>query len=80
MQDLINELQQPRIITPAPASLRAAKVLAELHAQQQADLRGRLAAEERCNRLEQENIELRRKLNEAEATISKSSTGNSTNT
>jgi hypothetical protein len=43
MQNLINELTQPR--PPSAASLRAAKALQELATLHQADLKGRLEAE-----------------------------------
>jgi hypothetical protein len=45
MQNLINELTQPRSLPPSPAALRAAKALQELAALHQADLKGRLEAE-----------------------------------
>ena len=45
MNDLINELTNPRIIQPTQAMFRAAKALQEMFARSQADTKARLDAE-----------------------------------
>jgi hypothetical protein len=47
MQNLINELTQPRLSAPTAVMLRAGKVLKELFDIHQADLKGRLDAEQK---------------------------------
>jgi sirohydrochlorin ferrochelatase len=66
MQDLINELAQPNNRTPRRIELRAAKVLKELAQLQQADLAGRLRAEEKLVEAYGEIQRLRGLLNEKE--------------
>lgn len=64
MENLINELQQPRHIAPSQAQLRAAKALQELIALKQADTQARLLAEQKLVEAYGEIQELRRQLNE----------------
>lgn len=79
MQDLINELQQPRLITPAPAAIRASKALVELFQLQQADLQARKQAEQKLQALEAENIRLREELNELKNSNSSTTPSDTTN-
>jgi hypothetical protein len=72
MQNLINELTQPR--PPSAASLRAAKALQELATLHQADLKGRLEAERRLVEAYGEIQRLKEQLNDKNT--SSSSTAN----
>lgn len=64
MQNLINELTQPRSLPPSQAMLRAAKALQELAALHQQDLHGRLKAEQELVIVHAELDKLRKELNE----------------
>lgn len=64
MENLILELQLPRTINASAASIRAAKVLQELHVLVQQDRAGRLKAEEENRMLQLEVERLRGLLNE----------------
>jgi hypothetical protein len=79
MQNLINELTQPRQLPPSQAMLRAAKALQELAQLHQADLNGRLEAERKLCKAEGELVLLQRDIQRLQGLLNEKNT-NSVNT
>ena len=75
MQDLINELREPRsvVIAPSPAAMRASAELQKLYALQQQDLQARLIAEQKLVEAYGQIQALTKELNEKAANNSDAS-------
>lgn len=71
MQDLIQELQNPRWLAPSPASLRAAELIKKLTERVETDTKARLDAEQKLTEAYREVEQLRKELADAKETIIK---------
>lgn len=71
MENLINELGQPRMISPSPAAIRAAKALQELHARANQDTQARIKAEHQLMKAFGDIQRLTKELNDAKENIAK---------
>lgn len=71
LENLINELGQPRMISPSPAAIRAAKALQELHARANQDTQARIKAEHQLMKALGDIQRLTKELNDAKENIAK---------
>lgn len=71
MQDLIDQLQQPRLTTPSQAAMKAARALQELLPRAEADLKARILAEQKLTEAYADIQRLTKELQDAKENINK---------